>query len=181
MEDRKRNCASKGKNREISRKSSPNLFLGLRRHSFERIRRKRCRELINKGMCFDTLVRLQAAIKKKRLGKLSSKIFVFHYNTTPYSAKIIQCLLEDYKSDVFNHLPHSPDLTHTVGFSPVHQPSCGIGWTPVYEGSGSEGRGTRIFPVIGPLRFMEMAYSNWCSVTTNVLIALVIMWRSTVA
>ncbi len=65
---------------------------------------------INKDTYFDTLMRLRTAIKNKRPGKLSKKIFLIHDNARPHTANIVQTLLADFKWEVFAHPPHSPDL-----------------------------------------------------------------------
>lgn len=59
---------------------------------------------------FDTLNHLRIAVKKKRPGLLSWKPALLHDNARPHTAKLVQNLLKDFKWDVFNHSPYSPDL-----------------------------------------------------------------------
>ncbi len=56
---------------------------------------------ITRELYFDTLMRVQEAIKKKRPGKLSHKVFLIHDNTTPHTAGLITSLLSDFWWDVF--------------------------------------------------------------------------------
>ncbi len=59
----------------------------------------------------DTLMRLRTAVKRKRPGLLSHSVILLHDNARPHSATITRLLLEDFKWDVFQHSPYSPDLT----------------------------------------------------------------------
>lgn len=56
------------------------------------------------------LDRLQKAIKNKRPGLLSRKVFLIHDNARPHSARLTQEKLASFKWDVFEHPPYSPDL-----------------------------------------------------------------------
>ncbi|XKL63434.1 hypothetical protein PGB90_005798 [Kerria lacca] len=65
---------------------------------------------INAAYYCDILDRLQKAIKNKRPGLLSKKVFLIHDNARPHSAQITQEKLEKFKWKVFEHPPYSPDL-----------------------------------------------------------------------
>jgi len=59
---------------------------------------------------FDTLVKLQQAIKNKRPGKLSKGVILLHDNARPRVARLVKGLLVDFRWEVFCHPPYSPDL-----------------------------------------------------------------------
>jgi len=65
---------------------------------------------INADRYCEVLNKLKSAIKRKRPGKLSRKVLLFHDNARPHSAKKTQTLLEKFKWEIFDHPPYSPDL-----------------------------------------------------------------------
>lgn len=65
---------------------------------------------INAAYYCDLLDRLRVAIKNKRPGLLSEKVFFIHDNARPHSARITQEKLQKFKWQVFEHPPYSPDL-----------------------------------------------------------------------
>lgn len=58
----------------------------------------------------ETLKKLKRAIQNKRRGKLSCGVVLFHDNARPHSARKTQEILKQFKWDVFDHPPYSPDL-----------------------------------------------------------------------
>lgn len=67
-------------------------------------------DTVIKEYYFDVLCRLKEAIKNKRKGLLSKKVFLTHDNARPHTANLIKILLQDFKWDVSDHPPYSPDL-----------------------------------------------------------------------
>ncbi len=57
--------------------------------------------IVTSASYFDTSIRLQKAIKSKRLGLLKQKVILLHDNPTPHSTKLTQSLLNQLKLDVF--------------------------------------------------------------------------------
>lgn len=57
----------------------------------------------------EVLRNLRRAIQNKR-GKLSKKVFLFHDNARPHSARETRALLEQFEWNVYGHPPYSPDL-----------------------------------------------------------------------
>lgn len=65
---------------------------------------------INKETYCETLRRLRRAIQNKRRGMLSSGVILIHDNARPHSANVTKQLLQQFKWEVFDHPPYSPDL-----------------------------------------------------------------------
>ena len=65
---------------------------------------------INSAVYCETLKRLRRAIQNKRRGILTSGIVLIHDNACPHSAAATQQILKQFKWDVFDHPPYSPDL-----------------------------------------------------------------------
>lgn len=59
---------------------------------------------------FDTILKLREAIKGKRPGLLTKKVWFFHDNAPAHGAKVIQNLLKNLRWDVFSHPAYSSDL-----------------------------------------------------------------------
>jgi len=58
----------------------------------------------------DTLTRLRRDIQNKRRGMLSRGVYLLHDNARPHSAHVTTVFLEDFKWDILDHPPYSPDL-----------------------------------------------------------------------
>lgn len=65
---------------------------------------------VNAAYYCDLLDRLRTAIKNKRPGLLSKGVFLIHDNARPHSARITQEKLTNFRWQVFQHPPYSPDL-----------------------------------------------------------------------
>ncbi|GBO05209.1 hypothetical protein AVEN_257476-1 [Araneus ventricosus] len=58
----------------------------------------------------NTLRKLKRAIHNKRLGLLTSEVMFLYNNAYPHISLRTQGILRQFKWDVFNHSPYSPDL-----------------------------------------------------------------------
>ncbi len=65
---------------------------------------------VNSQTYFDTFMKLRKAIKGKTHGMLSHKVWLFHDNATPHTARLAQNLLSDFGWNVFTHPLYSPNL-----------------------------------------------------------------------
>lgn len=67
-------------------------------------------ETINAAAYCQTLRRLRRAIQNKRRGLLTSGVILLHDNARPHSAALTRDLLQQFKWEVWEHPPYSPDL-----------------------------------------------------------------------
>jgi len=67
-------------------------------------------QTINAQVYCDTLQRLRRAIQNKRRGLLSSRVVLLHYNARPHTARQTTALLPQFRWDIMDHPPYSPDL-----------------------------------------------------------------------
>ncbi len=65
---------------------------------------------VNKETYCETLFKLQAANKRKRLRKLSQRIVLIHDNAHPHITALTHLFIEDFGYDVFPHPTHFPDF-----------------------------------------------------------------------
>ncbi|UYV81674.1 hypothetical protein LAZ67_20001933, partial [Cordylochernes scorpioides] len=65
---------------------------------------------VNAARYCEVLTKLRAAIKRKSPCLLSRKVLLAHDNARPHAARTTQTLLEDFKWEIFTHLPYSPKL-----------------------------------------------------------------------
>jgi histone-lysine N-methyltransferase SETMAR len=92
------------------------------------LRRKRCSlvNLIERGttitddVCCETLNKLRCAIQNRWCGKLSSDIIFLHDNARPHTAAKTQEKIQDFRWELFNHPPYSPDLVPSDYFLFLH-------------------------------------------------------------
>jgi len=69
------------------------------------------RELtINANAYCETVRKLRRAIQNKRRGMLSSETVLLHDNVRPHTAARTAQLLQQFRWEVFDHPPYSPDL-----------------------------------------------------------------------
>jgi len=66
---------------------------------------------INADAYCENVRKLRRAIQKKRHGMLSSGIVLLHDNARPHTAARTAELLQQFRWEVFDHLPYSPNLT----------------------------------------------------------------------
>lgn len=67
-------------------------------------------ETINAERYCGVLKKLRRAIQNKRRGLLSRKVLFIHDNARPHAARATVNLLDQFRWDVFDHPPYSPDL-----------------------------------------------------------------------
>ena len=65
---------------------------------------------INADAYCETVRKLRWAIQNKRRGMLSSGIVLLHDNARPHTAARTAQLLQQFRWEVFDHPPYSPDL-----------------------------------------------------------------------
>jgi glycine cleavage system protein P-like pyridoxal-binding family len=65
---------------------------------------------ITSEMYCETLKKLHRAIQNKRRGMLTSGVVLLHDNTHPHTAACTHALLQQFRWDLFDHPPYSPDL-----------------------------------------------------------------------
>jgi len=65
---------------------------------------------INARVYCDTLQRLRRAIQNKRRGLLSSGVVLLHDNSSPHTARQTTALLQQFRWDIMDHPPCSPDF-----------------------------------------------------------------------
>ena len=65
---------------------------------------------INSAAYCQTLNRLHMAIKEKRRVKLSAGMILLHDNTTPHTSRQTSELLQQFKWELLQHPPYSPNL-----------------------------------------------------------------------
>ncbi|GFW85625.1 mariner Mos1 transposase [Trichonephila clavipes] len=68
------------------------------------------RMTINAAAYYQTLKRLRRAIQNKHRGMLTNRVCLLHDNAWPHTALITKALLKQFKWEVLDHLPYSPDL-----------------------------------------------------------------------
>lgn len=68
----------------------------------------------------ETLNKLRHAIQNQRRGKLSSGIILLHDNVRPRTASQDQEEIQNFRWELFNHPPYSPDLTPSGYFLFLH-------------------------------------------------------------
>ena len=56
------------------------------------------------------LMKLRAAIRRKRPGLLTKGVLLLHDNACPHSANLTTATLRSFKWEVLQHPPYSPDL-----------------------------------------------------------------------
>ena len=61
-------------------------------------------------MYCDTIQRLRRAIQNERRGLLSSGVVLLHDNARPHTARQTTALLQQFRWDIMDHPPYSPDL-----------------------------------------------------------------------
>ena len=69
-----------------------------------------CGLTINADAYCETVRKLRRAIQNKRRGMLSSGIVLLHDNARPHTAARTAQLLQQFRCEVFDHPPYSPDL-----------------------------------------------------------------------
>jgi histone-lysine N-methyltransferase SETMAR len=67
-------------------------------------------ESVNAAHYCETLDRLREAVRRKRPGLLSTGVILLHDNATPHTAEMTRNWLNQYKWDILEHPPYSPDL-----------------------------------------------------------------------
>jgi len=65
---------------------------------------------INADAYCETVRKLRRAFENKRRGMLSSEIVLLHDNVRPHTAARTAQLLQQFRWEVFDHPPYSPDL-----------------------------------------------------------------------
>jgi len=65
---------------------------------------------INTDAYCETVRKIRQAIQNKRRGMLSSVIVLLHDNARPYTVARTAQLLQQFRWEVFDHPPYSPDL-----------------------------------------------------------------------
>jgi len=65
---------------------------------------------INADVYCETVRKLRRAIRNKRRGMLSSGIVLLHDNARPHTAAGTAQMLQQFRWEVFDHPPYSPDL-----------------------------------------------------------------------
>jgi [histone H3]-lysine36 N-dimethyltransferase SETMAR len=68
----------------------------------------------------ETLNKLRRAIQNRRRGKLSSGVILLHDNARPHTAAKTQEKIQDFRWELFNHPPYSPDLAPSDYFLFLH-------------------------------------------------------------
>lgn len=68
----------------------------------------------------ETLKKLRRAIQNKRRGKLSSGIILLHDNARPHTAAKTNEKIQDFRWELFDHPPYSPDLAPSDYFLFLH-------------------------------------------------------------
>ncbi|GFW94458.1 histone-lysine N-methyltransferase SETMAR [Trichonephila clavipes] len=95
------------KNFDFSEKKHGFCFLGQTMYSSVGIYASRND---NSAAYCQTFKRLRRAIQNKRRGMLTNGVRLLHDNARPYTALVTKALLKQFKWEVLDHPPYSPDL-----------------------------------------------------------------------
>lgn len=68
----------------------------------------------------ETLTKMKRAIQNRRRGKLSSGVILLHDNARPHTAALTKKKIQDFRWELFDHPPYSPDLAPSDYFLFLH-------------------------------------------------------------